>query len=120
MAACMDRSVALGWATVDASTYQTFVAELKSAPSAYAETLRSLALLYGLTRVESGLSDYLAGGALPGSAVAALRRKINGLCGALAAGGGRQALALCDGFGVPDHLLQAPIALGDWRGIGAL
>lgn len=119
MAASMDRSVALGWATVDASTYQTFREELKTAPPAAAAALRSLALLYGLSRVEVGLPDHLAGGALPGPAAAALRRKVNALCGELAADGGRVALALCDGFGVPDHLLQAPIALGDWRAIGA-
>lgn len=55
-------------------------------------------------------------GALPPAAVPALRAKINDLCGQLAADGGRLALALCDGFGIPDHLLQAPIAFPNgWR-----
>ena len=45
-------------------------------------------------------------GSLPPAAVPALRAKINALCGQLAANGGALALALCDGFGIPDHLLQ--------------
>lgn len=37
------------------------------------------------------------------------------LCRQLGADGGRLALALCAGFAIPPHLLQAPIALTDWR-----
>ena len=111
----LDRLVQLGWATVDASSYGTFLDEVETAPGAWRSTLSTLALLYGLTRVESDLSCYLAGGALPGNAVGPLRRKINALCAELSRDGAKQALALCDGFGIPDHLLQAPIALRDWR-----
>lgn len=113
----MDRLVDLGWATVDASSLQTFMEEVQSAPPAWRSTLNTLALVYGLSRVEAGLAGYLAGGALPGSAVAPLRRKINALCGELSRDGAKKALALCDGFGIPAHLLQAPIALRDWRSI---
>jgi acyl-CoA oxidase len=45
----------------------------------------------------------------------AVHAKANALCRELGAGNGRLALALCDGFGIPDHLLQAPIAIGNWR-----
>ena len=79
--------------------------------------MRDLALLHGLSRVEGGVETYLAGGALPGSALRPLRARVNALCAELAAGGGRRALQLCDGFGVPGHLLQAPIALQGWRSL---
>lgn len=44
-----------------------------------------------------------------------VRARVNALCRELGADNGRLALALCDGFGIPDHLLQAPIAIGNWR-----
>jgi acyl-CoA oxidase len=113
----LDRVVLLGWAAVDLSTYDAFVEEVAAAPAALRPALSRLCLLYGLSRVESGMESYLAGGALPGAAARALRGKVNALCAALAADGGREARALCDGFGVPDHLLQAPIALAGWRTI---
>lgn len=53
-----------------------------------------------------------------GTHAAAIRIQVNGLCSKLAADDGRVALRLCEGFGIPDHLLQAPIAF-DWRQIGS-
>lgn len=81
--------------------------------------LQALATLYGLTRVERAAPFLLAAGALTGADMAALRAQINQLCGAFAADGARAALQLCDGFGIPEHLLWAPIA-SDWRKIGAI
>jgi len=43
--------------------------------------------------------------------------QVNDICKTLAADGGRVALELCAGFGIPEHLIQAPIA-SDWRSIG--
>jgi acyl-CoA oxidase len=108
----------LGWAHVDALSFDDFVAELANAPASSAAALEALATLYGLTRVERASSFLLAAGALTGDDVSALRSRVNELCGALAADGGRAALDLCAGFGVPEHLIQAPIA-SDWRAIGA-
>jgi acyl-CoA oxidase len=117
--AALDRVVLLGWASVDAATHADFLEEARGAPPPLRPALERLALLYGLSRVEAGLPDLLAGGALPGAAAAPLRAAVNALCAELAERGGAAALALCDGFGVPDHLLQAPIALeGGWRRIG--
>lgn len=116
--ASMDRLVALGWAAVDSSSYKTFVEEIKNAPYAWRNTLSMLSLLYGLSRVEKGLSCYLAGGALPAAAVGPLRLKINSMCADIVGNdGAKSAVALCDAWGIPDHLLHAPIALRDWRGI---
>ena len=80
---------------------------------------QALATLYGLVRVERAAAFLLAAGALSGADLAAVRTQVNELCGAFAADGGRAALELCAGFGVPEHLLGgAPIA-SNWRTIGA-
>ena len=80
--------------------------------------VQALAALYGLTRVERAAPFLLASGVLTGADMAELRTQINELCAALAANSARAALQLCDGFGIPEHLLWAPIA-SDWRKIGA-
>jgi hypothetical protein len=46
----------------------------------------------------------------------AARLQVNALCRRLGANGAALALQLCDSFGIPDHLLQAPIAT-DWKAI---
>ena len=107
--------VGLGWACVDRSSFDTFAQEVQAAPEGLRPALSLLCQLYGLSRVEAGLPSYLAAGALPGSAAAPLRAATNELCRRLGAGGGRLALALCDGWGIPGHLIQAPVALASWR-----
>ncbi len=52
-----------------------------------------------------------------GGHTAAVRLQINKLCSQLSADAGKLALLMCEGFGVPDHLLQAPIAF-NWQQIG--
>ena len=52
-----------------------------------------------------------------GSHAAAVRMQVNSICSQLSANAGRYALLLCEGFGIPDHLLQAPIAF-NWQQIG--
>lgn len=96
---------------------QGFVEELGAAPAAARPALTALARLYGLTRLERDLGTFLAAGALAPDQAPALRAEVNALCAALAARGGRPALALCAAFGIPDHCLAAPIAF-DWRAIG--
>ena len=76
--------------------------------------LQLLCALYGLSRLESSIGFYLAAGALDASDVKALRAHINQACTVLGANQGALALRLCEGFGIPDHLLAAPIAR-DWR-----
>jgi acyl-CoA oxidase len=83
-----------------------------------APDVQALAALYGLTRVERAAPFLLASGVLTGADMAELRTQINELCAALAANSAHAALQLCDGFGIPEHLLWAPIA-SDWRKIGA-
>lgn len=75
-----------------------------------AAKLRPLAELYGLTVVERDLAWFLAEGVLTpqqGRAVVAAARE---LCRDLSA----QMLTLVEAFGIPEHLVAAPIA-GDWE-----
>jgi len=90
----------------------------RRAPSAARPALTLLAALYGLSRVERALAFYLASGAFAPADAAAVRAAVNAACGALSADGGWAALRLADGFGIPDHCLDAPIAF-DWRQIGS-
>lgn len=86
------------------------------APAAQRPALALLAQLYGLTRVERSLAFHLASGSLSRADGVALRAATHALYGQLTANGAALALKLCDGWGIPDHLLQAPIAF-DWRKI---
>ncbi len=92
--------------------------QVAAAPAASRPTLGALGLLYGLTRIERSAAFYLAAGVLTGQHAAALRSHVNDVCKQLVADGGRPALRLCEAFGIPDHLLQAPIAF-DWTQIGS-
>lgn len=113
--AALDRVVMLGWAWTDRFTFEAFAAEAAAAPPALRPALGLLLQLYGLSRLETGVECYLSAGALSGDAVKAVHARVNELCRQLGADGGALALALCAGFGIPPHLLQAPIAIGDWR-----
>lgn len=60
---------------------------------------------------------YLEAGLLSGADAAALRHSINVACKQLGSNGAVPALKLCEAFGIPDHLLAAPIAF-NWRAMG--
>lgn len=79
--------------------------------------LQALALVYGLTRVERSLAFFLAAGVLCAKKAAALRLAVNSLCAQLSANQGKTLVRLCDSFGIPDHLMSAPIA-HDWQLVG--
>ena len=57
---------------------------------------------------------FFASGALPRGQARQLRSAQLALCGQLMQDG--VLWELCNGFGIPDHCLQAPIAF-DWRAI---
>ena len=60
----LDLVVSLGWAYMEALSHQIFQNEVARAPEQLQGHLRSLALLYGLTRIERNAAFYLAHGAL--------------------------------------------------------
>lgn len=58
----IDTAVSLGWSYVERVAFAAFTEEIASAPANAQATLRQLASLYGLTRIERGLSFFLASG----------------------------------------------------------
>jgi acyl-CoA oxidase len=87
---------------------------IPSAPSASQEHLRTLAQLHGVSSIEQEAAFFYSSGALPLGSQPRLREAQLQLCSQLASGGGAALLELCDGFGIPDHCIQAPIAF-DWH-----
>ncbi|KAF6252133.1 acyl-CoA dehydrogenase/oxidase [Scenedesmus sp. NREL 46B-D3] len=114
----LDLVVQLGWAHIEARCMGYMLDEASSAPAGAAAGVRVLAQLYGATRVEARLARYLQVGLLNGADAAALRLAVNAACRQLGGGGpAAPALKLCEAFGIPEHLLAAPIAK-NWREIG--
>ena len=58
----IDTAVSLGWSYVEKVAFAAFTEEIASAPANAQATLKQLASLYGLTRIERGLSFFLASG----------------------------------------------------------
>ncbi|WIA40748.1 hypothetical protein OEZ86_004431 [Tetradesmus obliquus] len=114
----LDLVVQLGWAHVEARCMGYMLDEARAAPGGAAAGVSVLAQLYGATRIEARLARYLQVGLLNGADAAALRLAVNKACRQLGSGGpAAPALKLCDAFGIPEHLLAAPIAK-NWREMG--
>ena len=84
--------------------------ELLRVEASLRPALQLLASLFALKCVLKGSAFFLASGALGAAELGALRAALHELYRALSAGGGRLALRLCDGFGIPEPLITAPIA----------
>lgn len=110
----LDRVVALGWANAERYCLETLQQAVANAPPGVKSALSIVTDLYAASRVERDLAFFLSAGAVSREDVPRLRAHVNGLCALLAADRAYLALKLCEGFGIPDHLLQAPIAF-DWR-----
>lgn len=113
----LDLVVQLGWAHTEKWCMGVLLQEAAAAPARAKAGIAAMAQLFGATRVERNLASYLAAGVLTGSDAAALRAAVNRACRQLGGSGAKPALVLCEGFGVPDHLLAAPIAF-NWRRMG--
>ncbi|GFH26216.1 acyl-coenzyme A oxidase [Haematococcus lacustris] len=115
----LDVTVQLGWAWTERFCLDNFVkAASQAQPADLQPVLSLLASLYGMTRVERDAAFFLAAGVINGQDRASLRQRVHLVFDELVAGNGKLALSLVNAFGIPDHLLQAPIAF-DWRLIGA-
>ena len=126
----MDDAVEIGWARADAETLAALADaafgvvgtgdEINGAsPSASRPALRALAVVHGTAAAKRSAAFYLSRGALSPQSFRELREAHNAACVLLCSGGEQApALRLADGFGIPEHLIAAPIATGDWRRIG--
>lgn len=117
----LDSAVELGWARADGETVAALLEAASSCPPDARPAMRALAAAHGLARAERASGFLVAAGALGSdgrAGLSALRAAANSVYTLLTTGGkASPALKLVDGWGVPDHLIGAPIAF-DWRKIG--
>ena len=112
-----DHLVTLALAEVDRAVVADFAAAVEGAGRASGRAGAPgaaeggvLRLLYGLdalSRIEGSRAWFLEGGLMDPPKTRAVRREVNLLCAGLRP----HALALVDGFGIPDAVLAAPIGL---------
>ncbi|HEX7052103.1 MAG TPA: acyl-CoA dehydrogenase [Longimicrobiales bacterium] len=102
-----DHLVALARAHIERVVFDRFreAIERCDTPS-LREVLERLGTLYALDRIERDAGWFLASGIIEAGKARAIRTLVNRLCAELRP----DAVALVDAFGIPDAVLQAPIA----------
>ncbi len=103
---CQDHALAAARAHVDRVVHEQFAAAVEASDLAVLPAVRDLA---ALSTIESDRAWWLEHGFLDADSSRALVTEVNGLCGELRP----HALALVEGFGIPDGLLRAPIAVDE-------
>ncbi len=106
---CQDHALAAARAHVERLTHELFRV---SATTPLLEQVRDLA---ALSTIERDRAWWLEHGFLSADASKDLQRQVNTLCADLRP----HALTLVAGFGIPDGLLRAPIAVADQVGVGS-
>jgi len=102
--ACQDHLIALAMAHVERKMVEAFQDGVARAPSAgVSETLRSVAQLFALERLEADRAWFLEAGYLEPTKSRAIRAEVNTLCGEIRP----VAVDLAEGFGIPDDVLRA-------------
>jgi acyl-CoA oxidase len=89
---------------------------IDSAPAHYWEHLQTLAHIFGINVLLENATFFYAHGVFEMRMDEMLRSQLLDAMAMLMADGGQPALQLCEGFDIPNHCLQAPIAF-DWRRI---
>ncbi len=102
--------IAMARAHVEVVVLEAFVnAVAKTEDPACKAALDRLCDLWALGRIEADLGWFMENGAVEASKAKAVRDRIDALCAEVR----KDALPLCDAFGIPDTCLSAPIAFGD-------
>jgi acyl-CoA oxidase len=100
-----DHLVSLARAHAERLVLEAFHEAITRAPTpGLSETLRTLATLHALARLEADRGWYLEAGYLEPAKSRAVREQVNRLCREVA----EQAVFLVDAFGIPDEVLRAP------------
>ncbi len=108
---CQDHLIALAHAYVERVILEQFQDSIDDVPNPQLQAiLLSLRDLFALSRIEADRGWFLESGYVGGIKARAIRRQVDRLCHEVR----QQALPLVDGFGIPDELLGAPIALGEF------
>eukprot|EP00186_Timspurckia_oligopyrenoides_P000476 CAMPEP_0182444638 /NCGR_PEP_ID=MMETSP1172-20130603/3029_1 /TAXON_ID=708627 /ORGANISM="Timspurckia oligopyrenoides, Strain CCMP3278" /LENGTH=555 /DNA_ID=CAMNT_0024640247 /DNA_START=241 /DNA_END=1908 /DNA_ORIENTATION=- len=111
----LDHVVALGIAHTERRVLELFDAKVSQCLDPIARNaLQQLVWLYGLCCVENHLEFYLARDAIvPAKDSLQIHSQINAICAQISANNGQILLELCNGFGIPEQFITAPIA-HDW------
>ncbi|CAN5696781.1 acyl-CoA dehydrogenase [soil metagenome] len=104
---CQDHAVTLGRAFAERYILERFQDGVEACDdAALRQALANLAALFALDRLDAGSAWYQESGYIEGAKSQAVRTQIGVLCGRTRSA----ALLLVDAFGIPDALLDAPIA----------
>ncbi len=104
---CQTHMLALAEAYVERQVLEAYMAKIKSLDKGPVKrVLKDLSRLYALHTIERHKGWYLEQDYLAGSKSKAIRRQVDQLCSSLR----QDALALVEAFGIPEKLLNAPIA----------
>jgi acyl-CoA oxidase len=113
---CQEHLVALADAHVDRVVFESFRGAVERAPDPrIASELDRLRDLWALSRLEAERAWFLEAGYMEGGRTKAIRDLVIRLCGEIRP----HAVALVDGFGIPDDILDAPAAFHGREGPSA-
>ncbi len=108
---CQDHLLALAHAHVEREILQQFHDAIDDVPATQLQSiLKTLCDLFALSRIEADRGWFLEQGYIEGNKARKIRTVVNRLCHEVRL----QALPLVDSFAIPDELLGAPIALGEF------
>lgn len=107
----LDKVVRLGWAYTERICLELFSQKVNSADQRIRPVLTTLLKIYALSRIEKDLGTFVVLGTLGSKCAEGVREQLISHCNGLVdAQDGSILLQVCDAFGLPDHLLHAPIA----------
>lgn len=101
-----DTVQALGMAYAERETIEASYRVIQQAPESVSGILKPVVALYALKVIETNLGWYMSEGLLSTEVGRAVPQHIRDICKQLAPSAQR----LCESFGIPDHLIAAPIA----------
>jgi acyl-CoA oxidase len=108
---CQDHLLALAHAHIEREILEQFHGAIEDVPTAKLQSiLETLRDLFALSRIEADRGWFLEEGYIEGVKARKIRSLVNRLCYEVRL----QALPLVDSFAIPDELLGAPIALGEF------
>ena len=106
--ACQDHVIATARAHVERDVMESFARAVAACEDeALRTTLDRLCNLYALATIEADRAWFQEHGRISSTRAKAVTRAVNTLCGEIRP----DAAALVDGFGIPDALIRAPIAV---------
>eukprot|EP00179_Madagascaria_erythrocladioides_P024190 CAMPEP_0198335816 /NCGR_PEP_ID=MMETSP1450-20131203/20562_1 /TAXON_ID=753684 ORGANISM="Madagascaria erythrocladiodes, Strain CCMP3234" /NCGR_SAMPLE_ID=MMETSP1450 /ASSEMBLY_ACC=CAM_ASM_001115 /LENGTH=623 /DNA_ID=CAMNT_0044040505 /DNA_START=93 /DNA_END=1964 /DNA_ORIENTATION=- len=106
----LDVVLALASAFIENHVFNVFAQRAQEADPGLQPVLVELCMLYGLGRLEKDSAFFLSTGSVSPKQAIAIHDRCNELCRSLGQDRGALLLQLCDGFGIPEQFITAPIA----------